>query len=100
MIGKMTKIRESVRTFGNVIISFSSAANSTKQMIERLDYAMAKILLIFVKVAINFLRDAPANAFYRFKVGQPRAGNAFRRSEMQKKRFLPFGADSGDLVER
>ena len=69
-------------------------------MMEYLDYAVAKILLIFVKVAINFLRDAPANAFYRFKVGQPRAGNALRRSEMQKKRFLPFRADSGNLVER
>ena len=69
-------------------------------MMEYLDYAVVKILLIFVKVAINFLRNPPANAFYRFKVGQPRAGNAFRRSEMQKKRFLPFGADSGDLVER
>ena len=69
-------------------------------MMEYLDYAVVKILLIFVKVAINFLRNAPANAFYRFKVGQPRAGNAFRRSEMKKKRFLPFRADSGDLVER
>ena len=69
-------------------------------MMEYLDYAVAKILLIFVKVAINFLRNAPANAFYRFKVGQPRARYALRRSEMQKKRFLPFRADSGDLVER
>ena len=69
-------------------------------MMEYLDYAVVKILLIFVKVAINFLRNAPANAFYRFKVGQPRAGNTLRRSEMQKKRFLPFRADSGNLVER
>ena len=78
MIGRMTRIRESVRTFGNVIISFSSAANPTRQMMEYLGYAVAKILLIFVKVAINFLRNAPANAFHGFKVGQPRAGNALR----------------------
>ena len=56
------------------------------------------ILLIFMKVTINFLGNRSADPIDSLKIRQSRARNALRGAEMKKQRFLAFCPDAGYCI--
>lgn len=61
---------------------------------------MVTILLILMKVAINFPSNRPANTIDRLEIRESGTGHALRRTEMEQERLFPFCADAGDFIER
>ena len=57
------------------------------------------ILLILMKVAINFLGNRSADTVDSLKIRQSRARNALRGAEMKQQRLLAFCPNAGNLIE-
>lgn len=58
------------------------------------------ILMIGMKMTINFLRYGMANAVYGRQIREPGARNLPRGAKMQQQRLFPPCADAGDFIKR
>ena len=57
------------------------------------------ILLILMKVTINFLSNRSTDPVDSLKIRQSRARNALRGAEMKQQRFLAFCPDAGNFIK-
>ena len=57
------------------------------------------ILLILMKVTINFLSNRSTDPVDSLKIRQSRARNALRGAEMKQQRLLAFCSDAGNFIE-